>query len=567
MGKEPVYVRIWKLLYPLGIKYLAEVVVTLAGAGIFAVATLAAGEDAGREYELVREYSNVILLVSNVLLLPVMWMIFRRDEEQGLHERAMYGKISGFWVVLLAVCGCVGFNGLIAFSPLPVWFPQGKEVLSTLYGGNKWIVLLNVIVAAPLAEELLFRGIVYSRLREYTGRFNGILCSAFIFGLLHGNVLQFVYAFLLGLIFAYLYEVYGSIKAPVAAHCTANLFSVLMTETPLGRILENPAVSYLAVAAAWVTGALVLVMMRGNRSKKEGECSMAKGRRRMENDRLLIEVDDLGAELTRIYDKYNKREVIWEGDPAYWKRHAPILFPFIGKVNGNVYRYHGKEYPSGQHGFARDLPFELKDQGPDFVSHTLEANDDTMMVYPFLFRLKVTHTLKGNRLKVAWKVTNYGNSTMYFSVGGHPAFQLPVDSALGCAGWKIRLGEGKRPVYRLLNAEGLCDMSKTYPLELSDGVYTIDEHTFARDALIFEGQQIKRAGIEFPDGTPYVNLICEDFPYLGIWSAQGAPFICLEPWFGRCDDAGFTGELAEKAGIRSLGFEESFRAEYTIEIC
>ena len=98
-------------------------------------------------------------------------------------------------------------------------------------------------------------------------------------------------------------------------------------------------------------------------------------------------------------------------------------------------------------------------------------------------------------------------------------------------------------------------------------MYTIDEHTFARDALIFEGQQIKRAGIEFPDGTPYVNLICEDFPYLGIWSAQGAPFICLEPWFGRCDDAGFTGELAEKAGIRSLGFEESFRAEYTIEIC
>ena len=102
---------------------------------------------------------------------------------------------------------------------------------------------------------------------------------------------------------------------------------------------------------------------------------------------------------------------------------------------------------------SRDLPFDLKDQGPDFVSHTLEANDDTMMVYPFLFRLKVTHTLKGNRLKVAWKVTNYGNSTMYFCIGGHPAFRLPSDADGGYAGWKIRLGEEKRPVYRLLNGE------------------------------------------------------------------------------------------------------------------
>ena len=110
-------------------------------------------------------------------------------------------------------------------------------------------------------------------------------------------------------------------------------------------------------------------------------------------------------------------------------------------------------------------------------------------------------------------------------------------------------------------------MSRTYPLELTDGVYTVDEHTFDRDALIFEGRQIQRAGIEFPDGTPYVNLSCEGFPYMGIWSAKGAPFICLEPWFGRCDDAGFTGELSEKTGILSLGLEESFRAEYTIEIC
>ncbi|MBU9738693.1 aldose epimerase family protein [Diplocloster agilis] len=566
MEKEPVYVRIWKLVYPLGIKYLVEAVVTLAAAGIFTAVSLSAPEGAGRVDGLIVKYSNGILLAGNVLVLPVLWKLFRRDEKQGLHKRDGSGKFSFFWVVLLAVCGCVGFNGLIALSPLPVWFPQGQEVLNTLYGGNKWIALFNVVAAAPLAEELLFRGIVYSRLREWTGPFYGILCSAFIFGLLHGNVLQFVYAFLLGLIFAYLYEVYGSLKAPAAAHCVANLFSVLLTETALGRVLEKPAVYYLAVAAAWVTGALILVRMHGRNGKK-GEEPMAKGRRRMENDRLLIEVDDLGAELTRIYDKYNKREVIWEGDPAYWKRHAPVLFPFVGKVNGDVYHYQGKEYPSGQHGFARDLPFDLKDQGPDFVSHTLEANDDTMMVYPFLFRLKVTHTLKGNRLKVAWKVTNYGNSTMYFCIGGHPAFRLPSDADGGYAGWKIRLGEEKRPVYRLLNGEGLCDMSRTYPLELTDGVYTVDEHTFDRDALIFEGRQIQRAGIEFPDGTPYVNLSCEGFPYMGIWSAKGAPFICLEPWFGRCDDAGFTGELSEKTGILSLGLEESFRAEYTIEIC
>ncbi|MBQ6122289.1 MAG: hypothetical protein IJI59_11190 [Clostridia bacterium] len=146
----------------------------------------------------------------------------------------------------------------------------------------------------------------------------------------------------------------------------------------------------------------------------------------IENERLRISVADLGAELTAVYDKARQAERLWNADPAVWNRHAPILFPFVGKVMDGKYRIGDREYAmKTQHGFARDLPFACVGQTDASVTHVLTADDWTRERYPYEFRLTVTHALEENRLRVAWTVENRGDGRMYFSIGGHPGYMPP----------------------------------------------------------------------------------------------------------------------------------------------
>ena len=146
----------------------------------------------------------------------------------------------------------------------------------------------------------------------------------------------------------------------------------------------------------------------------------------LENDFLKVTIDDHGAELFSIYDKEKSREVLWQGDPNFWGRHAPILFPNVGKHYGNHYRIDGMEYPSKQHGFARDTDFTCIDSTLDSVTHQIRSTEETRKVYPFDFVLRIRHILKGRTLTVSWKVANNSDRDMYFAIGGHPAFHVPV---------------------------------------------------------------------------------------------------------------------------------------------
>ena len=148
--------------------------------------------------------------------------------------------------------------------------------------------------------------------------------------------------------------------------------------------------------------------------------------RTIENSFLKISVSDHGAELTGIYDKTNDREILWQADPAYWKRHAPVLFPNVGRNYKDIWRLNGKEYPSSQHGFARDSDFICTDITDTSLSFVLKSSEETLKVYPFAFALKITYTLKKHDLEVCWEVVNNDSETMYFTIGGHPAFRVPV---------------------------------------------------------------------------------------------------------------------------------------------
>lgn len=286
----------------------------------------------------------------------------------------------------------------------------------------------------------------------------------------------------------------------------------------------------------------------------------------IENEFLQVKINDHGAELCSIFDKEKNREALWQADPAYWKRYAPVLFPNVGRYYEDTFRVHGKEYTSGQHGFARDSEFVCTDITENSVTYVLKSSEETLKNYPFVFEFRVTHVLEGRNVRVCWAVRNCGEETMYFTIGGHPAFNVPAGGAGKQSDYSLRF-EGLEKLTYLLVEPGLGTVKadEAHTLELTDGCCRIDAHMFDRDALVVDNQ-IEKAEILMPDGTPYIALTCKGFPNFGIWSVPGAPYVCLEPWAGRSDNTGFRGELSEKENVNHAAPGETFEKEYTITV-
>lgn len=287
---------------------------------------------------------------------------------------------------------------------------------------------------------------------------------------------------------------------------------------------------------------------------------------KLENDFICAEVAEEGAELTSIYDKQNKTEVLWNGDPKYWKRHSPILFPNVGKAYQNTVRIQGIQYPTTKHGFARNSIFKCIRSKEDSASFLLHSNEETKEVYPFDFELHVTYTLVGKTVNVEWKVRNPSEEPMYFTIGGHPAicFEKPEEKK---ADYCLKFPGKERLHYILVHPEsGTGNMEEVYEMKLKDGMYPLSEEMFERDALIFDDTQVEEVWICKKDGSPYVGMSSEGFPSFGIWSMKEAPFVCLEPWAGRCDNHGFEGDISEKPGVNQLNGQDTFEKAYQIII-
>ena len=285
---------------------------------------------------------------------------------------------------------------------------------------------------------------------------------------------------------------------------------------------------------------------------------------RLENERLCVEITELGAEILRVYDKKYGREVVWEADPAYWKRHAPVLFPNVGKTYRNTVLINGIHYPTSQHGFARDSMFKCTNSTRDSASFLLVSNEETKEVYPFDFELFITYTLEGNRLQVKWEVRNPSDETMYFTIGGHPAFRFAEKDEVK-SDYLLKFPGKSELKYILIDpAEAAADPEHVFTLPLEGECCPVTEEMFEKDALIFDGTQIEEVWLCHKDGTPYVGMECKGFPDFGIWSVKDAPSVCLEPWMGRCDDAGFEKDISEKPGINRVEGGERFEKAYTI---
>ncbi len=286
----------------------------------------------------------------------------------------------------------------------------------------------------------------------------------------------------------------------------------------------------------------------------------------LENEYLLVEIADKGAEVVKIYDKQKAVDVLWEGNPAFWKRHSPILFPNVRKNYKNTIHIQGKEYPSSQHGFARDHVFTCVKSDESQGIFLLCSDEETKKVYPFDFELYISYVLERKTLSIQWEVKNPTAEPVYFTIGGHPAFRFSGKEERK-EDYCLFFPKKEKLQYILINPEsGTACVERIYELELNKGMYPLSEEMFSEDALIFDNGQIGEAWICHKDGRPYVGLRCEGFPNFGIWSVEGAPFICLEPWAGRCDNHGFEGDISEKPGMNRVDGHGTFKKQYQIVV-
>ena len=287
----------------------------------------------------------------------------------------------------------------------------------------------------------------------------------------------------------------------------------------------------------------------------------------LKNDVLTVQVKEHGAELASIMK--GSTEYLWQADPAFWGRHSPVLFPIVGSVWEKRYRVDGVEYEMGQHGFARDMDFTLVEGNDTEVRYRLESSAETLAKYPYPFVLEIAYKLQGNRLDVIWEVCNPSQEDMYFQIGAHPAFYYPDydPQAAGRGFLSFDRSEGLECIR--LKEKGCVDAVTRYPLEIpQDGKLPFTKEPFDQiDTIMLEDSQIARVTLHRNDGSPWLSL-CFDAPVVGIWSppTKNAPFICLEPWYGRCDRAGYEGDYRDKDWIQRLAPGERFSSVYTIEI-
>ena len=285
----------------------------------------------------------------------------------------------------------------------------------------------------------------------------------------------------------------------------------------------------------------------------------------IENDFLKISSSTHGGELHSIKSKKSNTEYLWNGNPDFWKYHAPILFPIVGKVKDGKYKVDGKTYELPQHGLARVRDFSLKTCEDNKVTYELIYSEDTLKVYPYKFSLCISYELIDNNLKVSYKVTNLDDKTIYFSIGAHPGFMCPLKDNESLNDYYFEFNKKETADLMTLDMSVGLISHNTIPYLNNENIIPLHKELFKNDALIFKNLDSNLISIKSKNHNQSLSMDFTGFPYMGLWAIPtGCPFVCIEPWFGHADFVDFNGELKDKAGIQSLEIGEEFNCSYSI---
>lgn len=286
----------------------------------------------------------------------------------------------------------------------------------------------------------------------------------------------------------------------------------------------------------------------------------------IQNDKIRVTVDSLGAQMQSV-TAADGTEYLWYGDAAYWGERAINLFPYVGRLTGGQYIYKGKRYDMTLHGFARRMEFTVTEREESRVVFRLTDNEETRESYPFAFVLSLVYELDGAAVHMTYQVENLSAETMYFGLGGHPGFRLPLE-------------EGKRFTdYRLTFSQPCqCARAELTPSYMMSGVETpfalendttlpLRHELFDRDAIILRHMD-KTVTLSAGEGSRGVTLHIPRMNYLGIWHTPGtdAPFVCLEPWVSLPSRDGVVEDLSQQGGLVALDEGETYKNKWSITV-
>ena len=287
----------------------------------------------------------------------------------------------------------------------------------------------------------------------------------------------------------------------------------------------------------------------------------------LKNDLLQINIKSKGAELCNITSVKNTTEFMWQANPEIWGGHAPNLFPIIGCMKDDHYIYNNKVYQMPKHGFVRRSDgFKIKSQTDSCITFTIASNDELYEFYPFLFELDITYTLSKNTLTIKHTVTNKDDKALYFSLGGHPAFNCPLSEDENYTDYYLEFEKPeKSPSYLLNMANGLLT-NKTKPAFAEGNKIHLRPDLFNEDALIFKDLESRIVTLKHKTKGNVLTVNFKDFKQLGIWAKPNAPYVCIEPWLGIADNETTDQKIETKEGILKLDAKGTFNASYSIEI-
>lgn len=279
----------------------------------------------------------------------------------------------------------------------------------------------------------------------------------------------------------------------------------------------------------------------------------------IENEFLSVSVKSYGCELTSIKSKETGFEYLWQGDEKIWAGQSPILFPIIGRLIDDKYTLDGIEYEMPKHGFARRSEWNFLEANENSMKFVLSQNEDTLKIYPYCFDLIVTFTLEGRTLRVSHDVVNKSSKLMYFSIGAHPAFNCEIDD-------KLVFDEKETLFTEKIDLEKSLRLPDKYPVLKNETDIVITKDVFNEDALILSGVKSEYITLRSDSHERTVRFNLAAAPYLGIWAKPGAPYVCIEPWFGVNDSQVKKADFSQKDAINSVEPEQTFNFTWTAEL-
>lgn len=286
----------------------------------------------------------------------------------------------------------------------------------------------------------------------------------------------------------------------------------------------------------------------------------------IENDRLTVTASSLGAQLWSIRAG-DGTEYLWQGDPAYWGDRALTLFPYVARLWQGRYEMDGETHSLPIHGFAPTSEFALAEKTDSRMVLTLASSEETYAQYLRHFVFRVIYALEGSTLKVAYEVENRDERTMYFGLGGHPGFNVPLEKGLRFEDYRLRFGAACRPV-RVGFSEDCFVNGEDAPFPLEDGCVLPLAHSLFDDDAIVLRDMAREVTLEAPGGVRSVTVAFPDMPYLGIWHRPktDALYVCIEPWRSLPARRGETAVLERQADLVHLAPGETYVNRWRIAI-